>query len=121
MTCYLSRMVNEYGAALRKVRTDAGKTLQALANHIGVSIPYLSDVELGRRSPLTTERTLLAASFCGASPRPLLDAAILIKGAALDASLSAEHAATALALLSAWSRLTPEALLTIRQIATDHT
>lgn len=37
------------GAYIRARREAAGKTLQKVADEIGFSVPYLSDVERGRR------------------------------------------------------------------------
>ncbi len=36
---------------LREMRVTAGTSLRAMARSIGVSAPFLSDVELGRRNP----------------------------------------------------------------------
>lgn len=57
------------GAHLRRLRQHAGLTLKQVAEGAGVSVSYLSDVERGRRGPLTglkRERvcgTLLARAF----------------------------------------------------------
>ncbi len=51
-----------------------------LARHLDVSVPYISDVELGRRSPLTRENIMSAAAFLGATPNELLAAAADSKG-----------------------------------------
>jgi transcriptional regulator with XRE-family HTH domain len=40
-----------FGAELRRVRREKGKTLEDLAAIMGVSIPYVSDIERGQRSP----------------------------------------------------------------------
>lgn len=48
-----------FGKELRRRRIDAKKTLKEVADFLKVSVPYVSDVELGRRQPLaggTTER-----------------------------------------------------------------
>lgn len=60
-------MANEFGIALKKARERKGVTLAALAKHLGVSGPYLHDVEAGRRSPLTDERAALAAELLESS------------------------------------------------------
>lgn len=44
-----SRAREEAGAALRRERVAAGIALRAMARQLGVSAPYLSDIELGRR------------------------------------------------------------------------
>lgn len=54
-------MANEFGQMLRKLREGAKVSLGQLARTLGVTTPYLSDVELGRRGPLTKERIDQAA------------------------------------------------------------
>jgi transcriptional regulator with XRE-family HTH domain len=65
-----------YGALLRRRREDSGKSMGALARHLGVSTPYLSDVELGRRAPLTPSKNIAAATFLQIDPQELLLAAL---------------------------------------------
>lgn len=43
------------GEILRSVREKRGMTLKDVAEHVGVSVAFVCDVELGRR-PLTLER-----------------------------------------------------------------
>jgi transcriptional regulator with XRE-family HTH domain len=38
------------GAAWRKIRQDVGFTLRSLARKMGISAPFLSDLERGRRN-----------------------------------------------------------------------
>lgn len=45
-----------FGELLTQLREKKDKTLRELARAIGVSAPFLSDVEKGRRSALTAER-----------------------------------------------------------------
>lgn len=40
-----------FGTELRRIRREAGKTLEDIANIMKVSIPHVSDIERGRRSP----------------------------------------------------------------------
>lgn len=44
-------MFNDFGAWVRGVRQQRGLTLREVAAAYGVSVPYLSDIELGKRSP----------------------------------------------------------------------
>lgn len=60
-----------FGSALRAARRAAGLTLEQVAARLGVSVPYLSDVELGNRSPLADERIAEVAAIVGADPREL--------------------------------------------------
>lgn len=41
---------SETGKQMRATRTDAGKSLREVAATMGISAPYLSDMELGRRA-----------------------------------------------------------------------
>ncbi len=45
---------------MRKVREAAGLTLRQAADAIGVSVPYLSEVERGSRRTLTYKRAMAA-------------------------------------------------------------
>ena len=55
--------MTDFGKALRAARLNWGLTLREVAEHLGVSIAYLSDVEAGRRAPLTPERVKSVARF----------------------------------------------------------
>jgi len=54
-----------FGKALRKCRINAKKTLKDVADFLGVSIPYVSDVELGRRQPFSSKDINRLAEFLG--------------------------------------------------------
>lgn len=43
-------MFNDFGVWVRQVRLDRKLTLRQVAEAYGVSVPYLSDIELGKRS-----------------------------------------------------------------------
>jgi transcriptional regulator with XRE-family HTH domain len=59
----MSKAQLAFGSVLRRLRLDAGVTLGDLARLLIVSIPYLSDVETGRRPPLSNERIESAGRF----------------------------------------------------------
>lgn len=59
----MSKAQMAFGNALRQMRVDAKVTLGQLAELLGVSISYLSDVETGRRPPLSNERIEKAGRF----------------------------------------------------------
>ena len=40
-----------FGSMVKKVRLDRGLTLRVVAEKLGVSLPYLSDIENDRRNP----------------------------------------------------------------------
>lgn len=47
-------MLTPFGKSVRKARIDTNTTMSQLAAHLGVSIPFLSAVENGRRSAPAT-------------------------------------------------------------------
>jgi transcriptional regulator with XRE-family HTH domain len=49
-----------FGEKIRKLRDDLDLSLRQVANKIGVSAAFLSDVELGRRFPSADKLELLA-------------------------------------------------------------
>jgi transcriptional regulator with XRE-family HTH domain len=71
----MSRKSETYGTILRRLRRRSGKSMGALARELELSTPYLCDVELDRRRPLSSEHTMRAAVFIGADPTELLRAA----------------------------------------------
>lgn len=73
-------MDTRFGELLRKVRVDAQRSLGEVARHLGVSVVYLSDVERGRRGPLSLQKIIDAASFLGVRPLPLLKSAAQHRG-----------------------------------------
>ena len=68
-------MPERFGDVLRKQRRQAGKTLGNLAEVLGISVVYLSDVERGNRKPLSNERIFKIAEFLKTDASPLIEAA----------------------------------------------
>lgn len=67
-----------FGEVLHQLREKKDVTLRELARKINVSAPFLSDVEKGRRAPLTAERleaVVLALNLDKKEERELYDAA----------------------------------------------
>jgi transcriptional regulator with XRE-family HTH domain len=60
------------GAAMRQVRIAAGLSLRGVAKRLGVSAPYVSDLELGRRnwSPRRIEDFEKACDPAWVAPKP---------------------------------------------------
>jgi transcriptional regulator with XRE-family HTH domain len=88
-----------------------------LAKYLSVSVVFISDVERGNRSPLTTERILQAAQFLGTDARPLLKAAAEERGAfELDANVSSKAREVGAVLMQGWATLKDEQLEQIAQI-----
>ena len=44
-----------FGERIRRIRHEHGMTLRKLAAALGVSVPYLHDVEVGRRAPFSDD------------------------------------------------------------------
>lgn len=115
-----------FGAALRAAREAKSMRLFELSKKLNVSVPFLSDVENGRR-PLSEDRIYIVAKFLGVSVLPLLELAardrgkvILPIGAALDPRQL--RAATMLSMNWPPSKATVEQLLGIceRAAIKDH-
>ena len=73
-------MPARFGDALRKQRREAGRTLGDVAQLLGVSVVYVSDVERGNRRPFSNERIVEIAKFIGGDPAPLIAAADVERG-----------------------------------------
>lgn len=52
-----------FGDYLRKSREKKGVTLSALSRHLGLSVPYMSDVEHGKRNPLAEAKLKEIAEY----------------------------------------------------------
>lgn len=74
-------MRDEYGQLLRGLRKEAGLTMGDIALLLGLSIAYVSDVELGNRAPFDKERNLKIAARLGIDADVLLAAAAEWNGA----------------------------------------
>lgn len=111
-------MNEEFGRILRHHREKAEKSMGELARHLGVSVPYLSDVERGNRLPLTKERIYKTAELLDLNPEILLTVAAQSRGAfELDATeVSQKAREVGAALMRGWSDLSEEDLEKIHQI-----
>lgn len=103
---------DEYGKVLRRLRKAAGKTMGELAAFLSLSITYVSDVELGNRTPFDKERNLRIAAFLGVDPDLLLASAAEWNGAfELDArSVSDKAREVGAMLMRDWKEFTDEEL-----------
>jgi transcriptional regulator with XRE-family HTH domain len=103
-----------FGPMLRRLRTSAGLTLQALANKLSVSVPYLSDVELENRRPFDVDRVRLIAATLGAEPEELEKAAAVSRGGfTLPAGPTPLHVDVAAELVEMWQHLSDSDLSSI--------
>jgi transcriptional regulator with XRE-family HTH domain len=57
------------GATLRRIRLDSGRTLREVAHDAAISMPYLSEVERGRKEPSSE----VLAGLCRALGLTILD------------------------------------------------
>jgi transcriptional regulator with XRE-family HTH domain len=57
------------GAALRRIRLDDGRTLREVSLAANISMPYLSEIERGRKEPSSE----ILAGICAALGLTLLD------------------------------------------------
>lgn len=63
-------MAKKFGKLLRSLR-EGKASMGELARHLGVAVPYLSDVENGRRPALNSTRIQAAAAFLGLGPKEI--------------------------------------------------
>ena len=68
-------MPERFGEALRRARREAGKRLSDIANLLGVSVVYVSDVERGNRRPFNNDRILRVARLLQTDAASLIAAA----------------------------------------------
>jgi XRE family transcriptional regulator, stress-response regulator len=57
------------GAALRRIRLDDGRTLREVSRAANISMPYLSEIERGRKEPSSE----ILAGICAALGLTLVD------------------------------------------------
>src|SRR3954463_4958949 len=57
------------GATLRRIRLDDGRTLREVSQAANISMPYLSEIERGRKEPSSE----ILAGICAALGLTLLD------------------------------------------------
>jgi transcriptional regulator with XRE-family HTH domain len=73
-------METEFGAFFRKVREDLRVSMGQVARYLGVTVSYVSDVELGKRAPFTDDRIKQASSYLGVNPEPFIELAGRCRG-----------------------------------------
>src|SRR3954449_6048329 len=88
------------GAALRRIRLDDGRTLREVSRAANISMPYLSEIERGRKEPSSE----ILAGICAALGLTLLDLlnettaeamVVDLTSAAPVTSITAQHATSA--------------------------
>lgn len=106
-----------FGDYLRTMRERKGITLAALAKILGCSVPYLSDVETGRRNPLTEKNIDKTADFLGVPRETMKNKAALSLGQFKIPPGSEKSDHVAMRLVKVWTRLADEDLQAIEEIA----
>ena len=76
------------GAALRRIRLDDGRTLREVALTANISMPYLSEIERGRKEPSSE----ILAGICAALGLTLVDLLNETTAEALVIDLTAQTA-----------------------------
>lgn len=102
--------MKKFGERLRELREGSKKRLKDLADALDCSVVYISDVELGRRNPPTTEKILKIARFLKVDPDDLLNLADNERRRIeLDLNDSKpKHARAALLLARSWEHLSDD-------------
>lgn len=103
-------MVEHFGTVLREIRTQKKIYLKELAEKMGWSIVYLSDIERGRRNPPAKNFISQLAEFLNVKASHLLNAADRERGFVelnLNNATSTKTKA-ALTLARSWNNLTEE-------------
>jgi transcriptional regulator with XRE-family HTH domain len=77
---------NVIGAALRRIRQDEGRTLREVALTANISMPYLSEIERGRKEPSSE----ILAGICAALGLTLVDLLNEVSAEALVVDLTAQ-------------------------------
>lgn len=99
-----------FGQYARSARLDQEVTLKAVADAIGFTPAYISDIERGNRNPPTPAKVRQWAILIGADPEKFVRLAALDRSA-IELPLtgsSATKGELALTLARAWDHLTPE-------------
>lgn len=111
-------MKRKFGLLLRKLRETANVSIGSLARHLGISVPYLSDVERGNRPPLVHDKIIRAAAFLNVDPGPLLLSAGETRGTFhLDAANVSGSAREVGAMLAhQWSGMSNQKLKKMKQL-----
>ena len=106
-----------FGQTLRLHRNKLGISLKQLSHHLGISVPYLSDVDRGNRPPLKEDRILRASQYLNLSPSLLLKAALFTRDHfKLSTCISKEGIQAGVALVLNWVDLSDDQFKQIHSI-----
>jgi transcriptional regulator with XRE-family HTH domain len=101
------------------MREEAGIRLGDFARALGVSAPYLSDVELGNRQPFDSDRLERIAVLLSVKPTLLKVLAAETRGAFNLEPMSEDHQRAGRALMRRWHKLDADKLDMIVRIVGD--
>lgn len=105
-----------FGRFIREKRSEQGLSLNDVAEKIGVSVAYVSDVERGQRAPFDPIRFEGLSEILGVSVVVLEEKALLTRGVLLHVGERLEEQEAALALARNWGGLSSEILLQISRL-----
>lgn len=89
-----------YGKRLREIRLKADWSMGQLARELGFTVPYISDIEHGRRQPLSDDLTVRVANLLGADSKELLRlAGISRRSVSFDTGSASDKAREAISAL----------------------
>jgi transcriptional regulator with XRE-family HTH domain len=101
---------NAYGDHVRIIRQSNGMSLREVAERLGVSHVYLSEVERGTRCPMVQEKTIRLAGIIGTDVDRLIALAASVRGFTFDVRPDASRVQIKLLLSfnAAWDKLTDQ-------------
>lgn len=106
-----------FGDFLRAARAQAGLTQGRVARELGVSVPFVSDVEGGRRAPFSDSKLLVLAPLLRLDHVTVLAMAALDRGHVKVPILDTEgNARVAVGLAREWPHLASDDLARIASI-----
>jgi transcriptional regulator with XRE-family HTH domain len=114
--------MSTFGDTLREARKLAGKTMADLAAHLGVTVPYLSEVETGKSVPMSPARIVEAAEFLNADVDRLMQAALRDRRVVrFEPGDEKSAVSAASALMRGWANFSESSFNEIRILANDET
>ena len=110
-------MTNVFGALLRRQRKERELTLGRVAEELGISLTFLSEVERGEKPPLHDKYFVDLAPLLGLAVIELEAAATASRNQfRLDASIGPRHREFAAALERRWTTLTEERIRELERV-----
>ena len=100
-------MSERFGEVVRDARMKKEISLRKVADSLGVTASYVSDIERGNRNPPSLDKIQLWAAVLGLSPEPLVEAAMRERSSfELPLNGDIERNELAIALAREWPHLT---------------